>query len=253
MRAFPVVEAWFEADDLGDDVTCLTEAYVDDLIRSNVWHIRGRDRDLVVDTGNGIGDLGAAIAPLAAGRPVIAVATHAHFDHVGGLAGFDDRRCHAADADETRAPYPMRIHRSDFPDDAEEMFATYGQPTPDAIVRAIPSPGFDADGWVSPGAVVSSFVGEGDVIDLGDRALEVLHVPGHTPGSVALWEPERGLLFTGDTLYDGPMDFEDRHGAIASLRRLRALPALRIHGGHDPSFDGARMRELIDAELARLG
>jgi glyoxylase-like metal-dependent hydrolase (beta-lactamase superfamily II) len=253
MDALPVADAWFEAVDVGDGVTCLTEPYLDDLLRSNIWHVRGRDRDLVVDTGNGIGDLRDAIRPLTDGRPSVAVVTHGHFDHVGGLAGFVDRRCHAADADDTRKPYPMRIHRPDFPPDAEEMFAAYGLPIPETILRAFPAAGFDAEGWVSPGAEPSTFVEEGDVIDLGDRALQVLHVPGHTPGSVALWEAERGLLFTGDMLYDGAMDFDDAPSAATSLRRLHALPARRVHGGHDPSFDGDRMRGLIDAELARLG
>ena len=253
MDGFPIVAAWFDVQDLGDGITCLTEPYVDDLLRANVWHVRGRARDLVVDTGNGIGDLASALAPLVGDRPVVAVATHGHFDHVGGLAAFDDRRCHVADADEMRSPYPMRIHRRDFPDDADEVFAEYDLPTPEAIVRAIPSADFDADGWVSPGAEPTSFVEDGQVIDLGDRTLEVLHVPGHTPGSVALWEPERAILFTGDTLYDGTMGFDDPSTAVASLRRLRDLPARRVHGGHDPSFDGNRMRELIDAELARLG
>ena len=253
MEAFPVAAAWFGSTDAGDGVTLLTEPHVDDLLRSNVWHVRGRDRDLVVDTANGIGDLAMAIAPLVDGRTAIAVATHGHFDHVGGLASFADRRCHEADADMTRSPYPMRIHRRDFPDDAEAEFAAYGLPTPEAIISAVPSPDFDDEGWVSPGAEPTSFIADGDVIDLGDRTFEVLHVPGHTRGSVALWEAASGVLFTGDTLYDGTMDFDDPAAATNSLRRLRALPARRIHGGHDPSFDGDRMRELIDAELARLG
>ena len=54
---------------------------------SNVWHVRGRDRDLVVDTGNGeIGDLRAELAPFVDDRRVVAVATHDHFDHTGGSA-----------------------------------------------------------------------------------------------------------------------------------------------------------------------
>jgi len=253
MDGFPVAAAWFDVRDVGDGVTCLTEPHVDELLRSNVWHVRGRDRDLVVDAANGIGDLASVLAPLVGDRPVVAVATHGHFDHVGGLAGFDDRRCHAADADEVRAPYPMRIHRRDFPVDADEMFAGYGLPTPEAIVSAVPSGDFDDDAWVSPGAEPTAFVEDGEAIDLGDRSFEVLHVPGHTPGSVALWEPDHGILFTGDTLYEGTMGFDDASTALASLRRLRDLPARRVHGGHDPSFDGDRMRQLIEAELARLG
>jgi glyoxylase-like metal-dependent hydrolase (beta-lactamase superfamily II) len=248
----PVADRWFDLDDMGDGVTSIMEPYVDPLLASNVWHVRGGERDLVVDTANGFGDLSAVIASLSGDRPVVAVATHGHFDHVGGLAAFDDRRCHAADADDTRSPYPMRVHRADFPEGAEEMFAAYGLPVPESILRAVPADDFDAEGWVSPGAEPTSFVEDGDILDLGERTIEVLHVPGHTPGSVALWDGERALLFTGDTLYDGTMEFEDTAASSSSLQRLRGLPARRVFGGHDPSFDGDRMRELIDAELASL-
>jgi glyoxylase-like metal-dependent hydrolase (beta-lactamase superfamily II) len=253
VTTFPVADRWFDVDDVGDGVTLITEPYVHPLLASNVWHVRGAERDLVVDTGNGFGDLSAVIAPLSEGRPVVAVATHGHFDHVGGLAAFGDRRCHAADADQTRAPYPMRVLRGDFPEGAEEMFAAYGLPVPESILRAVPAADFDVDGWQSPGAEPTSFVADGDGIDLGDRTIEVLHVPGHTPGSVAFLDGERRLLFTGDTLYDGAMDFDDAAMASSSLRRLRELQVRRVFGGHDPWFDGDRMRVLIDAELARLG
>lgn len=43
---------------------------------------------------------------------------------------------------------------------------------------------------------------DGEIIDLGGRRLEILHVPGHTPDAVALLDAENGLLFTGDTWYD---------------------------------------------------
>jgi glyoxylase-like metal-dependent hydrolase (beta-lactamase superfamily II) len=252
VTTLPVVDRWFDVGDMGDGVTSITEPYVDPLLASNVWHVRGLERDLVIDTANGFGDLSAAIASLSGERTVIAVATHGHFDHVGGLAAFDDRRCHSADADDTRSPYPMRVLRADFPEGAEEMFGTYGLPVPGSILSAIPAVDFDVAGWASPGAEPTSYVGDGDILDLGDRTLTVLHVPGHTPGSVALWEGENGLLFTGDTLYDSTMDFEDAAAASSSLLRLRELPVRRVFGGHDLSFDGDRMRELIDAQLASL-
>jgi glyoxylase-like metal-dependent hydrolase (beta-lactamase superfamily II) len=246
----PIAERWWRSHDAGDGVTLLVEAHITPMLESNVWHVRGRDADLVVDTANGIGKLRPAVDELAGGRPTIAVATHGHFDHVGGLAEFDDRRCHEADAAEVRDPFPVRIDRDAQPDGVDEMFAYYGFEVPERTIEASPHAGFDASTWVAPGAEATSFVADGDVIDLGDRRLEVLHLPGHTPGSIALWEPEARLLFSGDTAYvDARLGFDDLETAEASLARLAALPVRRVHAGHDRSFDGDELRALLDGLL----
>ncbi len=246
----PVAERWWRMHDSGDGVTLLFEAHITPMLESNVWHVRGRDADLVVDTGNGIGALRPAIDQLAAGHAVIGVATHGHFDHVGGLAELDDRRCHRADAGEVREPYAVRIERASQPEGVDEMFAYYGFDVPDRTVAALPHEGFDIGAWVAPGAEPTSYVDEGDTIELGDRRLEVLHVPGHTPGSIALWEAATGVLFSGDTAYvDARLQFHDLDAAEASLTRLRDLPVRRVHAGHDRSFDGAELRLLLDGLL----
>lgn len=249
----PVAHAWWALDDAVDGVTRLIERHIDRMLESNVWHVRGRDRDLVVDTANGVGALRPVVEGLAGGRQVVAVVTHGHFDHVGGLHEFDDRRGHAADADEVRTPYPMRVHRADFPEDAPEMFEYYGFPVPETMVDALPDEGFDADAWSSPGAELTSTLDDGDTIDLGDRRLEVLHVPGHTPGSIALWEGETGILYTGDMLYvDARLSYDDPPTAADSLRRLRALPVRRAHGGHDRVFGGGEFARVADDVIRRL-
>jgi glyoxylase-like metal-dependent hydrolase (beta-lactamase superfamily II) len=246
----PVADRWWMATVAGNGVTRLVELHVEPLIESNVWHVRGRDADLLIDSGNGLAPLRPVVDELAESRPVIAVVTHGHFDHVGGLQEFEDRRGHRDDRDTTRDPYPMRVHVDDFPEDADEMFAYYGYPTPRLIVSAFPAEDFDDEGWTTPGAELTAAVEDGQVIDLGDRRLEVLHVPGHTPGSIALWEADTGLLFTGDTAYmEGRLHFEDPEAAAASLRRLRELPVRRVHSGHDRSFDLRELRDLIDREL----
>ncbi len=241
----PVERDWFRASDAGDGVTLLVEPYIDRLLESNVWHVRGRDADLVVDAGNGVGPVAPAIAALAAGHPIVAVATHGHFDHTGGLREFDDRRCHEADADDVRVPFPLRLLREDFAPGTAEIFEHYGYPVPDVAVSAVPSDDFDLAGWTTPGAEPTAFLAEGDVVDLGDRRFEVLHVPGHTVGSIALWEPATGTLFTGDAAYvDDLMSWDDEPSFRASLARLAELPVTRVCGGHGRVFDGDELRAL---------
>ncbi len=249
----PVASEWHMVAKLDDGITRLTELHVDPMLESNVWHVRGREADLVVDTANGIGPLRPALAHLTEDRPVVAVVTHGHFDHVGGLREFEDRRGHAEDAEDIRRPFPMRLHVDDYPEGTAEMFAYYGYPVPRMAVSALPSEDFDDEGWVSLGAELTSRVVEGDVIDLGDRQFEVLHVPGHTPGSIALWESATGLLFSGDTMYLGDkLSFDDPPAAMTSLRRLRALPVRRVLPGHSSAFFGDQLREAIDTELQTL-
>lgn len=234
-------------------MTRLWETSVDELLVSNVWHVRGRDADLVVDTANGIGALRPAIAELADDRPVIAFATHGHFDHVGGLHEFDDRRLHERDADMARSPFPLRMRRRDFPEGTAEMYAYYGFPLPELIVTALPEEGFDLDAWRAPGADPTHLLTDGDPIDLGDRRFEVLHTPGHTAGSACLWAPTEGVLFTGDAIYaDARLSFDDRAAALTSLQRIASLPVRLAHAGHERSVEGEELRVLVDTAIGDL-
>ena len=93
------------------------------------------------------------------------------------------------------------------------------------------------------------------MLDLGGRSLQVLHAPGHSPGSICLWEADSGTLLSGDVLVDGeplldqlprssPADF------AASLRRLADLPLATVYGGHGPVFGRRRAREIVTDYLA---
>ena len=74
-------------------------------------------------------------------------------------------------------------------------------------------------------------------------------MPGHSPGSIALWEAATGILFSGDVVYDGELLDDVIEDYVASMERLRRLPVRLVHGGHFPSFGGERYLELIDAYL----
>ena len=103
LMGLPLADRWFERQTISDDVTLFVEPHVIELMRCNIWHVRGRDRDLVVDTGMGVASLVDAMADLL-DKPVTAVATHGHGDHVGGHHEFDDVIAHPAEAAAVESP-----------------------------------------------------------------------------------------------------------------------------------------------------
>lgn len=227
-------ESWYETRSLGEGVTHVWEPHIKPFYRCNIWHIRGRERDLLVDSGMGVVSLRAQV-PLVTEKPLLAVASHSHFDHIGCHHEFPERAIHRAEAQILAAPGRK---------------ATLAEPyVTDDIFTALPPGDYDSAAYDVPPAAATRVLEEGDILDLGDRTFEVLHLPGHSPGGIGLWEAETGILFAGDTVYDGPLIDDCYHSDLqdyrASMERLLALPARVIHGGHFPSFDGARMRELI--------
>jgi glyoxylase-like metal-dependent hydrolase (beta-lactamase superfamily II) len=255
MRALRVADRWFTISGTGDGITHITEPHVHSVWRSNIWHVRGRDSDMLVDAGMGVAPLRRAIAHLI-DKPLIAVATHRHTDHIGALHEFVERLGHAADAAEIARPSGLvSVITADFPEGFAGLMESFGAPVGELLVDASPYEGWNPQSYAVKGAPLTRIIGEGDVIDLGDRAFEVLHLPGHTPGSIGLWEKSSGVLFSGDAIYDGPLfDFLPESNIadyVETMRRLRELPVSTVHGGHDPSFGRARMLEIIDEYLAR--
>jgi glyoxylase-like metal-dependent hydrolase (beta-lactamase superfamily II) len=103
--------------------------------------------------------------------------------------------------------------------------------------------------------VVSRKLKEGDVIDLGGGMLEVLHTPGHTQGSICLYEPEGRLLFTGDTVFADGVGRTDLPGGDSrslgeSVGRLAGFCGERgvkkVYPGHGPSAGGGCVKRVRD-------
>jgi glyoxylase-like metal-dependent hydrolase (beta-lactamase superfamily II) len=252
-----IADRWFEVERLSDGITRLWEPHVIRVMQCNIWHVRGRDRELVIDTGMGIASLHEAARHLF-DKAVTAVATHSHLDHVGSLHEFDDRVAHRAEADTlTRPSDNFSMLRDEHPVEMIESLELAGYEVGPCLVTALPHADFNLSVFNCPAAPATRLVDEGDVIDLGDRVFEVLHLPGHSPGSIGLWETATATLFSGDAVYDGPLLDEipgsDIPAYLHTMRRLEKLPVRVVHGGHDPSFDGARLRQLARDYLERRG
>jgi glyoxylase-like metal-dependent hydrolase (beta-lactamase superfamily II) len=234
--------AWYETRRVGDDVTYIGETFIKEFYRCNIWHVRGRDRDMLVDSGMGVVSLREHV-PLVTEKPCVAVASHTHFDHIGAHHEFSERVVHAAEAE--LLAHPTRKNTLADPYVTEDIFT-----------KLPPEPYVSAEYGVR-GAPATRIVADGDVIDLGDRRFEVIHTPGHSPGGIALHERATGILFSGDIVYDGPLIEDAYHSDIAdyvaSMERLLRLPVRIVHGGHFPSFSGERYHQIIRAWLAGKG
>jgi glyoxylase-like metal-dependent hydrolase (beta-lactamase superfamily II) len=250
-----IADHWFERRAMGGGVTLLWEPHVHPFLRCNIWHVRGRDADMLVDTGLGVASLKEAARDLF-DKPLLAVASHTHMDHTGGIHEFETRLVHEAEAQrmaEGSGGWPLDV--SGWGEAALKHWADIGYDLSGGLLSAIPHRGYDAGAHGLQAAAPTRVLREGDVVDTGDRAFEVLHLPGHSPGSIGLWEAKSGTLFSGDAIYDGPL-LDEIEGAdipiyVRTMERLRELPVYVVHAGHDPSFGRARLVELCDAYLTR--
>jgi len=196
----------------------------------NSWLVAGRDRAALLDSGLGVAPIRPVVEALTP-LPVTVVNTHAHIDHIGGNAEFSDLAVHesgaallAAGIDRSvRDDYLTSIRRLL---EAAETYRTLDREhfhllTRDSDPRPLPS-GFDPTRWDPSSGVVTEELVDGSVLDLGGRALTVLHTPGHSPDSLCLFDEREGLLFGGDTLNTGPIYAHDEDADVAEFARSTA-------------------------------
>lgn len=229
--------SWFSKDRLSERLTRLSEPHVHRFFRANMFHVIGRDADLVVDFGMGLASLRGAL-DLTEGKPVLALATHVHVDHVGSFHEFDTRLGHEAEADAFVAMT-----------DADTL-AQYFRALPDPLTQTPPS-GASVEDYALAPAPLGRILREDDIIDLGDARYRVLHLPGHSRGSIGLLDEKSGEFFSGDAIYEGQLVDDlpgcDRADYRRTMARLTALEVGIVHAGHGLEFGQARMREIAKA------
>jgi glyoxylase-like metal-dependent hydrolase (beta-lactamase superfamily II) len=240
-------EEWFERVPFADGVTLIHEPWMPFFFRCNMWHLRGRDRDLLIDTGSGVLSLSACVPSLQS-RPLVCLLTHSHWDHIGSAHEFAERWSHAAET-------PILAN----PTNEATLAAKYAVDDDAVTARMFDRPplGWRGSAYRLEPAPPTRLIGDGDKIDIGDRVLTVLHTPGHSPGHISLFEERTGILFAADAVYDGPLVDTCYHSDVeiycATMRRLRKLEPAVVHAGHFPSFGRTRFRQIIDGYLASKG
>lgn len=251
MSRLPVAPNWFRITEVDGSITRIEEPFADPWISANVWHVRGRDRDVVIDTGLGVASLREELRSLFPHREPIAVATHAHLDHLGSAHEFAECWAHELEPTEAEGQGTLSGPRLLEILGAENVEF---DPPAETMITALPASGYQVDSYSLTPVQPTRRLIEGDTIDLGDRTLTVLHLPGHTPGSIGLHDRENGILFTGDVIYDPPAILDDLVGSdsaayATTMRRLLTLDVHIVHTGHGESFGQDRLHELVGEYL----
>ena len=167
----PIADHWFATRKVQDDLYCIQEVHYWQWNRANIWLIKGQRQDLLIDTGLGVASLRKHIASLI-DKPLLAVASHVHFDHAGGLHEFDEVAIHHQEAEALRQG-----------DQEAALCDPQSGWVLDEHFQQLPYPSFTALQYTLKAVEPTQVLAEGDLLDLGNRAFEVLHLPGHSPGS----------------------------------------------------------------------
>ena len=228
---------------IDNEITCIQETGVANFMRCNIWHIKGREYDLVIDTGMGLNPLKEWIVKETT-RPLKAICTHSHFDHSGGFYEFSCRLGHHLEA-------------KAFETGGRNQTMYQGDWTKIEIVSPKKHPGFSTKSYSVRPAPLTGFLDEGDVLDLGNRAFQILHLPGHSPGSIGLLDRNSKILFSGDAIYNGQLLDSHPHSNKTlyrnTLDRIRNLEVETFHAGHEPSFGHSKMQQIIEDYFSGIG
>jgi glyoxylase-like metal-dependent hydrolase (beta-lactamase superfamily II) len=196
------------------------------LFDSNIYLISG-DRTVLVDAGIGFqaDDTIAYIKEMLNGRRLdVLVLTHRHYDHVGGAAAIMNEL-------------------------GPKVYAGRGDTEPLRTGDRRSSLGTQFGGSLEPMDVGD--LDDGDIIDIGEHRLKVIATPGHTTGSISLYDEITGALFTGDTVFVGGIGRCDyptgsSEQLIDSLKKLSTMKINGFYPGHGPCIPDGGNEHIIN-------
>ena len=225
---------WFTIDKIDEHTHIISEYRHWE--ETHCYLLVGGDRTLLIDTGLGICNIYEEVRKLT-DKPVTAIATHIHWDHIGGHRYFPDFYAHEAELPWLQGAFPLSIET------VREM----------VLDRCEALEDFDVNTYTMFQGTPTRVLKGGEMLDLGGRVVQALHTPGHSPGHLCFWEAARGDLYTGDLVYLDTLfayyPSTDPEAYLTSLEVIAALPARRVFPAHHsldvPPDLPAQMRDAL--------
>ena len=207
---------WFTIEQI-DEVTYAISEYKH-REETHCYLLLGKNRALLIDTGLGVANIKEVVDKITS-LPILVVTTHVHWDHIGGHRFFEEFGVHEEEKEWIMDEFPLPLSvvkqnllngNCDFPKS------------------------FDIEDYNIFSGIPQQILQDGNEIDLGNRKVEVLHTPGHSPGHCCFYEAEKGYLYSGDLIYKGCLDmfypttnpelFAQSIDSVSKLEVKRILP-----------------------------
>jgi len=216
-------DAWFTVQQIDSQTYAISEYGHWEKVHS--FLLLGNQKAALIDTGMDIDSI-KRITDQLTQLPIEVITTHVHSDHIGSHGEFERIYVHAKEEDwlvnGIKGLSLERIRENTSRDITLPVLET-----------------FDPKTYHPFQGEPTGLLGEGDVVDLGDRPLVIYHTPGHSPGHICILDKETGYLFTGDLLYQETPIYAfypttDPVKLVDSLEKISQIPGVSmIYGSHN--------------------
>jgi glyoxylase-like metal-dependent hydrolase (beta-lactamase superfamily II) len=225
----------------------LAEDELDGYVQGAVYLIRGKGENLLIDTGNwslpefnnGMGDFLVEQLDKEKNKLKYIFLTHFHYDHVGNSAALKERYgaeviCHPLDRPIIEDPLivtrPENVTR--FGITPQQLLEDFNLQPGESL--GLSDPEIIRKYWNFP-VKVDRTVEDGDLIEFGGLKVQTIHLPGHAPGQIGLWNPESRTLYSADLLHYptplGPYPIGNAKAHSRSIQKcLDLAPDLLLEG-----------------------
>ena len=238
LRKLESNQSWFEVYKIEPNVYVFYEPGQFEEVIS--YLVVGKKKAALIDTGCGIGNMKKLVEEFTQLSTMV-VNTHSHYDHVAQNHMFSEVAIF--DAQNSR-----QVAKNGYSKMEMAHLLAKGM-----LWKPLPKD-FDAQTYYVRPFAVSWWLKDGDVIELGDRNLEVIHTPGHSPDSICLLDRDAKLLWTGDTFYSGAIYLHlpgsDLATFINSYEKMISLSTLyeKLMPSHnEPWVNKAILQEVMKA------
>lgn len=229
---------WFTVEEIDNKTYAISE--YKHWEEPHCYLLIGKDKSLLIDSGLGVGNVFNVVNGLT-DLPIEVVTTHVHWDHIGGHKYFKNIAVYEAEKEWLNNSFPL--------------------PHNVVIESLLKEPcefpeNFSIDGYKVYQGTPSRILYNNDIIDLGNRYVQVIHTPGHSPGHICLYEKERKHLYSGDLIYEGTLDAfypsTNPYEFKMSIKRVQKLETKQILPGHHNLNIKANLTDEIDRGFTEI-